>query len=101
MDPLVAILGANWGNLTGWGVALTLATIIVVGALKETWVPGKRFRAIERLLGKSVALNKDLSDQNGKLLVSNQLTADFFRKTTPVRPTNLSLESDEDDGGGT
>lgn len=98
MDPLVAILGGNWGTIGGWGLFIGLTVIIVVGSFKEWWVPGNRYRSTERLLSKSVQLNSDLSDQNRQLLVSNQLTAEFFRKTAPQ--IGAGVRDTRDDFGG-
>lgn len=98
MDPLVAILGSNWGSVGGWSLFIGLVIIIVVGSFKEWWVPGNRYRNTERLLSKSVQLNSDLSGQNAKLLISNQLTAEFFRKTAPQ--LGVKVRDTGDDFGG-
>lgn len=94
-DPITALLTRDWAAVGGWSLFIGLALYNVIGAFKEWWVPGNRYRRTEALLEKSVDLNTDLTEQNGKLISTNEITKHFFEETTPRR----SSLAKKDEGG--
>lgn len=98
IDPISALLARDWAALGGWSLFFSLVMLIVIGAFREWWVPGPRFRRQETLLTKSVELNHSLSEQNGKLITANEITKHFFQEVTPVRATAQPGRSDSSEG---
>lgn len=101
VDPFVAIITRNWAEVGGWSLFLGLVLLIVIGAFREWWVPGSRHARTEAALSKALDVLKETADQNGKLLVSNEITKHFFEETTPKRGTGRTLEDTATPGGET
>lgn len=99
MDPIQAIIAGNWGAVTGWSLWIGTVVTIVVGAFREWWVPGTRARRTESLLEKSTATVTQLTEQNGQLIVGNEITKHFFEETSPIRggrrSTVVPIEGDQ------
>lgn len=84
-DPITAILTRDWAALGGWSLFLGLALLIVVGAFREWWVPGGRYKRLE---SSSQAQSELLSTTVGlleKQTTANEITKHFFEETTPKR----------------
>ena len=69
----------------GWPAFGMLASLVVIGAFAEWWVPGRRLRRVEESAAKqsetlstTVTLLKDQT-------MANEITKDFFLKTIPKR----------------
>ncbi len=101
-DPITAFLMRDWAAVGGWGLFFTLVMFITIGAFKEWWVPGPRNRRTEDLLEKSVLLNESLAQQNGQLIIGNEITKHFFEETTPKRklpPEVVTGDNGQNAGG--
>lgn len=84
-DPITAILTRDWAALGGWSLLIGTWITIVLGAFREWWVPGARYRRLEISSQELVVANKDLRTQNGQLITSNEITKHFFEETVPKR----------------
>jgi len=84
-DPITAILTRDWAALGGWSLFIGLCMLVVIGAFKEWWVPGARYRRLET----SAEKNSDTLNTTVKVLdkqvAANQITAHFFEETAPKR----------------
>lgn len=84
-DPITAFLTRDWAALGGWSLFIGLCILIVVGAFRETWVPGARASRAEeaaKLANESLA---KVVAQNGQLITANEITRHFFEETAPKR----------------
>lgn len=84
-DPITALLTRDWAALGGWSLFIGLCMLIVVGSFREWWVPGASYRRTQEALAKASEAIGKLTDQNGQLITSNQITAHFFKETIPKR----------------
>lgn len=84
-DPITDFFQRDWAALGGWSLFIGLCILIVVGAFRETWVPGKRYRRLEDSAAKLITAHDEVVKQNGQLIVANEITAHFFKETTPKR----------------
>lgn len=91
-DPITAFLAKDCGTVSGWGLATTLAMLIVVGAFREWWAPASQIRRLEAQLerielasDKLTEANLELRKQNTMLIQANRITEHFFAETTPKR----------------
>lgn len=84
-DPVTALLTRDWAALGGWSLFIGLAMLIVVGAFREWWVPGARYRRLEV----SAEKNSDTLNTTVKVLdkqvAANEITKHFFEETAPKR----------------
>lgn len=85
VDPLTAILTRDWAALGGWSLFVVLCIYMVVGSIREWWVPGARYRRLENSSVKMLDANIELSKQNGQLIQANEITKHFFEETVPKR----------------
>lgn len=83
VDPITALITRDWASFGGWSLFIGLCIFIVVGAFREWWVPGARYRRLEVLLEKASDANTALTTQNGQLIVANEITKHFFEETVP------------------
>jgi hypothetical protein len=97
VDPIQAIIAGNWGAVTGWSLWIGTVVVVVTGAFREWWVPGRRARRVEAALEKAIDTTKLLAEQNGQLITANEITKFFFEETTPHRDTSKSRV--RNDGG--
>lgn len=84
-DPLTAILTRDWAAVGGWSLFIGLCLLIVLGAFREGWVPGARYRRLEASAKLLAEANVELTKQNGQLITANEITKHFFEETTPKR----------------
>ena len=84
-DPISAFLTRDWAALGGWGLLTTTWVTILMGALREWWVPGARYRRLEESSIKMTDANTELRKQNGQLITGNEITKHFFEETVPKR----------------
>lgn len=104
MDFVTWFFSASVQEASGWGLFVSLALFIVIGAFREWWVPGGRARRSEEARDKAVdALNAAL-DQNGDLIRTNKITEHFFLTFAPVKqngPGNdaVGVTRSNQDGG--
>lgn len=75
-DPITALLTRDWAALGGWGLFLSLGFTIILGAFKGWWVPGWMYRQQSETL-------KQAMEQNGKLLVTADISKHFYESMTP------------------
>ena len=85
VGPITAILTRDWAAVGGWSLFVSLAIFMVVGSIREWWVPGRRYRRLEESSIKMADANLLLTEQNGQLITSNEITKHFFEETTPKR----------------
>lgn len=85
VDPLTAVLTRDWAAVGGWSLFLGLCILIVLGAFREWWVPGRRYTRLEASASKLLESNNLLTTQNGQLIVANEITTHFFKETIPKR----------------
>lgn len=84
-DPITAFLTRDWAALGGWSLFVMLGLYIIVGSIREWWVPGARYRRLEEASIKMTDANTDLRQQNGQLITANEITRHFFEETVPKR----------------
>lgn len=84
-DPISGYLSHDWASVGGWSMFVALAILIVIGSFRETWVPGRRYRRLERAAEKISEANDKLTEQNGQLITANEITKHFFEETVPKR----------------
>lgn len=89
-DPITAILTRDWAALGGWSLFISLGMYIVVGSIREWWVPGARYRRAEARAEKAEAALKlsqealeEALSQNGKLLSSSDIVAYVLKEILP------------------
>lgn len=83
--PITAFLTRDWAALGGWSLFVMLGMYIIVGSIREWWVPGARYRRLEEASIKMTDANSDLRKQNGQLITANEITRHFFEETVPKR----------------
>lgn len=88
-DPITGFLTHDWASVGGWSMFVALAILIVIGAFRETWIPGRRYRRLEQSAEKLSDANDELTKQNGQLITANEITKYFFQETVPKRRDNL------------
>jgi len=84
-DPITAFLTRDWAALGGWSLLFGTWIFIIVGAFRETWVPGARYRRLEESSIKMTDANTELRQQNSQLITANEITRHFFEETVPKR----------------
>lgn len=84
-DPITALLTRDWAALGGWSLFIGLCLFVVIGAFREWWVPGERYRRMEEAAKSVSSANDELMKQNGQLITANEITKHFFEETTPKR----------------
>ena len=84
-DPITALLTRDWAALGGWSLFVMLGLYIIIGSIREWWVPGARYRRLEDASIKMTDANTDLRKQNGQLITANEITRHFFEETVPKR----------------
>ncbi|WP_291053749.1 hypothetical protein [Herbiconiux sp.] len=84
-DPVTALLTRDWAALGGWSLFIGLCLAVVLGAFREGWVPGARYRRLEASAKLLAEANVELTKQNGQLITANEITKHFFEETTPKR----------------
>lgn len=94
VDPITAIFARDWAAVGGWGLFFSLTMFVVIGAFRETWVPGARHRRVEATLEKTISALQVALDQNSKLIASNEITKHFFEEITPRRGETSSRPPD-------
>ncbi len=89
-DPITALLTRDWAALGGWSLAISLGIYIVIGAVREWWVPGSVHRRVEaRAEAAEAALKltqealETALDQNGKLLKSSEVIEYVLKEILP------------------
>lgn len=84
-DPITGFLTHDWASVGGWSLFVALAILIVIGAFRETWIPGRRYRRLEKAAERISDANDELTKQNGQLITANEITKHFFEETVPKR----------------
>lgn len=84
-DPVTAILTRDWAAVGGWSLFIGLGLFIVIGSIREWWVPGSRYRRLETSATKSADALTEAMKQNGQLITANEITKHFFEETAPKR----------------
>ena len=84
-DPITAFLTRDWAALGGWSLLIGTWATILMGALREWWVPGARYRRLEDSSIKMTDANTELRQQNSQLITANEITRHFFEETVPKR----------------
>ena len=85
VDPITALLTRDWAAVGGWSILIGFGVFVVIGAFREVWVPGARYRRLELAAQKLSDANEELTRQNGQLITANEITKHFFEATTPKR----------------
>lgn len=85
VDPITAIFSKDWASLGGWSLFVAMCIFMMVGAIREWWVPGPRYRRLEESSIKMSDANIELSKQNGQLIQANEISKHFFEETVPRR----------------
>lgn len=84
-DPITAILTRDWAAVGGWSLFLGLALFIVIGAFREWWVPGGRYRRLEDAATKQSDTLSTTAQALDKQVTANEIVKHFFEETTPKR----------------
>lgn len=84
-DPITAFIARDWAALGGWSLFLGLCLLIVVGAFREWWVPGGRYRRLEDAATKQSETLATTANALEKQVTANEIVKHFFEETTPRR----------------
>lgn len=84
-DPITAIVTRDWAALGGWSLFIGLSLLIVVGAFREWWVPGGRYRRLEDSATKQSDTLATTATALEKQVTANEIVKHFFEETTPKR----------------
>lgn len=84
-DPVSSILSGDWAAVSGWGLFLMLAMLIVVGSFREVWVPGNRYRRLEETSERQGETISTLSTALQEQVRANEVTKHFFEDVAPKR----------------
>lgn len=84
-DPITAFLARDWAAFGGWSLFLSLCLLIVVGAFREWWVPGGRYRRLEDAAAKQSDTLATTAQALDKQVTANEIVKHFFEETTPKR----------------
>ena len=84
-DPFTAILTRDWASVGGWSLFVGLCLLIVLGAFREWWVPGCRYRRLEDAAEKQSETLNTTATALEKQVVANEITKHFFEETIPKR----------------
>lgn len=85
VDPVTSFLNQDWASVTGWSMLFATWGYIVVGAVREWWVPGVRFRRTEAAAIKQSETLSSTVDLLKLSTTANEITKHFFEKTVPKR----------------
>lgn len=85
VDPITAIISRDWVNVGGWSLFLGLCLLIVIGAFREWWVPGGRYRRLEDAATKQSDTLATTASALDKQVTANEIVKHFFEETTPKR----------------
>jgi len=83
VDPLTAVLTRDWAAVGGWSLFISLCLLIVIGAFREWWVPGSRYKRTEALLEKSVDTTQIQARQADKLGIVGEVVSNLLSEATP------------------
>lgn len=83
--PLPSFFGMDWDRIGGWSLFIGLCLFIVIGAFREWWVPGGRFRRLEDAASAQSEILKTTVAALDKQVTANEITKHFFEETTPKR----------------
>lgn len=97
-DPITDLLARDWAAVGGWALFLGLVIFVVYGAFREWWVPGPMHKREVAAREKATDLAATLSEQNGKLITSNEISKHFFEVTTPEKSPRV--DTGQEPGGG-
>lgn len=84
-DPITAILTRDWAALGGWSLFIMLCVFIVIGAFREWWVPGGRYKRLEVAAQKQSETLSTTAQALDKQVTANSIVKHFFEETTPKR----------------
>lgn len=87
-DGAITIPGwfsVNWDRVGGWSLFIALCLLIVIGAFREWWVPGGRFRRLEASAEKQSETLANTVVSLREQTQANEITKHFFEKTVPTR----------------
>lgn len=84
-DPFTAFMEHDWAALGGWSLFVLICLYMVIGSVREWWVPGRRYRRLEDASLEMSEANKELMTQNSQLITANEITKHFFEETVPKR----------------
>ena len=83
--PIPSFFGVQWDVIGGWSLFLGLCLFIVIGAFREWWVPGVRYRRLESSSTKQADTLAATADALREQTQANEITKHFFEKTVPTR----------------
>jgi hypothetical protein len=83
--PIPSFFGVKWDVIGGWSLFIGLCLLIVVGAFREWWVPGIRYRRLELSSAKQSDTLANVSQALREQTQANEITKHFFEKTVPTR----------------
>ena len=84
-DLFTAILTRDWASVGGWSLFVGLCLLIVLGAFREWWVPGGRYRRLVDAAEKQSETLNTTATALEKQVVANEITKRFFEETIPKR----------------
>ena len=84
-DPITALLTRDWAAVGGWSLFFGLGLCIIVGAFREWWVPGGRYRRLEDAATKQSDTLQTTAQALEKQVTANEIVKHFFEETTPKR----------------
>jgi hypothetical protein len=83
--PIPSFFGIQWDVIGGWSLFIGLCLLIVVGAFREWWVPGGRYRRLETSAAEQSKTLATTVDALREQTQANEITKHFFEKTVPKR----------------
>lgn len=84
-DPITAIITRDWAALGGWSLFIGLGLFFIIGAFREWWVPGARYRRLEDASKTQSETMSTLSKALDQQVRANEIVKHFFEETVPGR----------------
>lgn len=82
---IASFFSSNWESIGGWSLFIGLCIFIVIGAFREWWVPGSRYKRVELAASEQSKTLASTVDALKQQTTANQITKYFFEQTVPKR----------------
>lgn len=83
--PVPSFFNMDWDRIGGWSLFIGMCLFVVVGAFREWWVPGARYRRLEEAAKAQSETLSTTVNALDKQVTANEITKHFFEETTPKR----------------
>ena len=84
-SPVPSFFNFDWADVGGWSLFIGLCLFIVVGSVREWWVPGRTHRRVVDSAAEQSRTLSQAMDALREQTQANEITKHFFEKTVPKR----------------